>query len=255
MTTIDDVPDGALVEILSSVPGRDLILRCRPVCSLWRDIIDSHTLWKTKCQQDGYFSKQCTKYPPSWRMFYFLNLMKRNLLKNPCAEDGFEFWDKIEDRGDKWKVERLPGEHGKPLLDEKVKNYFVTSYGLCMKSQIIDLKAEGYYEEWMDVMQPAIVIKDWYAARHDCGCKYKLVVQLLSKDNIVIQEFQPEPIVIPQWSDAKWSQMEYTFTNYGPGVRYILFQHGGKDTQFWAGWYGIRVTNSSVTMEPGALAV
>lgn len=41
-------------------------------------------------------------------------------------------------------------------------------------------------------------------------------------------------------------QISHTFSNYPPGVRHILFQHGGKDTQFWKGWYGPRVTNSSI---------
>lgn len=45
-------------------------------------------------------------------------------------------------------------------------------------------------------------------------------------------------------------QVTHTFKNYGKGVRYVQFVHGGKDTQFWAGWYGIRVTNSCVEICP-----
>lgn len=45
-------------------------------------------------------------------------------------------------------------------------------------------------------------------------------------------------------------QMIHVFRDYGPGVRYIRFRHGGKDTQYWAGWYGIRVTDSSVEICP-----
>lgn len=47
-------------------------------------------------------------------------------------------------------------------------------------------------------------------------------------------------------------QMTHVFQNYGPGVRYIHFSHGGKDTQYWAGWYGIRVTNSCIEICPAA---
>lgn len=43
-------------------------------------------------------------------------------------------------------------------------------------------------------------------------------------------------------------QVSYTFSDYPRGVRYILFQHGGSDTQYWAGWYGPRVTNSSIVV-------
>ncbi|XP_063799952.1 F-box only protein 6-like isoform X2 [Pseudophryne corroboree] len=253
MAAISDVPEGVLLEILSSVPHRDLILQCRLVCSVWRDVIDSHTLWKMKCQRDGFLPKDWRKNPPDWRMFYVLSYKKRNLLRNPCATDDFNFWHKNEDLGDGWKVETLPGDHGQSFPEESVRKYFVTSYGPCIKSQTIDLTEEGYYGDLMDVMQPAIVIKDWYAARHDCGCRYTLLVQLLSKEHTVIEEFCPEPVVIPQWSDAKWAQVEHTFSSYGPGVRYVHFQHGGQDTQFWAGWFGIRVTNSSVMVDPGNL--
>lgn len=45
-------------------------------------------------------------------------------------------------------------------------------------------------------------------------------------------------------------QVTHVFKNYGKGVRYVRFVHGGKDTQFWAGWYGIRVTNSCVEICP-----
>lgn len=252
---INSIPEGVLLEIMSFVPAHDLILCCRLVCSLWRDIIDSPALWKKKSQKDGLVSRQCQRIPPDWRMFYFLHKKKRNLLKNPFAAEGFQHWEIKQNSGDEWKVEQLPGDHGQPFPDENVKDYFVTSYGLCSKSQLIDLYEEGYPEQWMDVMQPDIVIRDWYAARHDCGCKYEMCVQLLSKEKTVIQVFLPDPIVIMQWSDAKWSQIEHRFKNYGPGARYIYFQHGGQDTQFWAGWYGIRLTNSSIIVDPGDLSI
>nr|DBA16556.1 TPA: hypothetical protein GDO54_003937 [Pyxicephalus adspersus]DBA16557.1 TPA: hypothetical protein GDO54_003937 [Pyxicephalus adspersus]DBA16558.1 TPA: hypothetical protein GDO54_003937 [Pyxicephalus adspersus] len=251
---LSGIPEGALLEILSLVPAYDLILRCRLVCSLWRDIIDSPALWKKKCQRDGLVSKLSQRIPPDWRMFCFFHLKKKNLLKNSCASEGFQHWNIEENSGDEWKIEQLPGAHGQPFPDEKVKDYFVTSYGMCLKSQLIDLEAEGYPGHWMDAMQPDIVIRDWYAARHDCGSMYVLDVQLLSKEKTIIEGFLPDQIFIEQWSDAKWSQIEHRFKNYGPGVRYILFRHGGKDTQFWAGWYGIRVTNSSILIDPGDLS-
>lgn len=32
---------------------------------------------------------------------------------------------------------------------------------LCLKSQLVDLKAEGYWEELMDEFRPDIVVTDW----------------------------------------------------------------------------------------------
>lgn len=45
-------------------------------------------------------------------------------------------------------------------------------------------------------------------------------------------------------------QMTHVFKDYGPGVRYIRFSHGGQDQVFWEGWYGIRVTDSCIEICP-----
>lgn len=47
-------------------------------------------------------------------------------------------------------------------------------------------------------------------------------------------------------------QMIHVFKDYGPGVRYVKFSHGGKDSVFWAGWYGVRVTDSCVEVCPAS---
>lgn len=38
------------------------------------------------------------------------------------------------------------------------------------------------------------------------------------------------------------------FKNYGPGVRFIKFYHGGVDTQFWAGHYGSKMSGACVKL-------
>lgn len=43
-------------------------------------------------------------------------------------------------------------------------------------------------------------------------------------------------------------QVTHAFSDYGPGMRVISFEHGGQDTKFWDGWFGVRVTGSSVTV-------
>lgn len=114
-----------------------------------------------------------------------------------------------------------------------------------------------------------------YAPRWDCGCQYEITVELLNQRKKPIQTFNPEIITFPQWNEQQWNQvcklnkalrrrslgtnlnphlfffqMTHVFKNYGRGVRYVRFTHGGKDTQFWTGWYGIRVTNSCVEICP-----
>lgn len=155
-------------------------------------------------------------------------------------------WQIVENGGDKWKVEEVM----KPHPNETVRKNFVTSYMLCTKSQLIDLEMEGYNGMFMDKFQPDIKITDWYAPRYDCGCQYGMKVELLNQRRKTVKEFAPETVYFEQWNDQKWEQVTHVFRNYGRGVRFIRFTHGGKDTQYWAGWYGIRVTDSSVEICP-----
>ena len=39
------------------------------------------------------------------------------------------------------------------------------------------------------------------------------------------------------------------FTGYPPGCRFILYSHGGQDTKFWAGHYGVKITLSSLKFD------
>ncbi|KAG7323127.1 hypothetical protein KOW79_012829 [Hemibagrus wyckioides] len=94
--------------------------------------------------------------------------------------------------------------------------------------------------------------KKRYAPRWDCGSVYELHVELLNRKKKTVQFFQPKRVKFPQWNDQQLEQKTYTFKDYGPGVRFIRFKHRGKDTQFWAGHYGIRVTHSSVEICPSA---
>nr|XP_058898058.1 F-box only protein 6 isoform X4 [Kogia breviceps] len=216
LVSISQLPENILLEVFTHLPARQLLLNCRPVCSLWRDLIDLVTLWKRKCLREGYVTEDWDQPVADWKVFYFLCSLRRNLLRNPCAEEDMRSWKIDSNGGDQWKVESLPGAHGTDFPDPKVKKYFATSYE--------------------------------FAARADCGCTYHIRVQLASADYIVLASFEPPPVTVHQWNDARWTEVSHTFSDYPPGVRHILFQHGGKDTQFWAGWYGPRVTNSSIVI-------
>ncbi|XP_006004332.1 F-box only protein 2 [Latimeria chalumnae] len=247
---MESLPEAVLVKILAYIPVVELIVVCRLVCRQWKETVDGPAVWVLKCQQDGFACDSLEKQPEDWQVFYFLNAKKRNLIQNPCGQDGLESWQITENGGDMWKVLELPGDCGREFPNKTASQCFVASYEWCKKYQLVDLLAAGYWEEMLDTVQPDIVIKDWYAARSDCGCVYLLSVQLLSDTENVIQEFLPEEIVINQFSDANWHEISHTFSKYGPGVRYIKFEHGGKDNQFWNGWFGPRITNSTILVEP-----
>lgn len=128
MENINELPENILLELFTHVPARQLLLRCRLVCSLWRDLIDLVTLWKRKCLREGFITEDWDQPVADWKIFYFLRSLHRNLLHNPCAEEGFEFWSLDVNGGDEWKVEDLSGDQRKEFPNDQVKKYFVTSY-------------------------------------------------------------------------------------------------------------------------------
>ncbi|KAJ8371367.1 hypothetical protein SKAU_G00113950, partial [Synaphobranchus kaupii] len=248
LVMLPELPAAVLEEVFVHVPPEEVVRVCRLVCHEWRELADSAALWRERCRRDRFKPHDLTRLPTDWRMFYFLCKKRRNLLKNPSAEEQFNGWQILENGGDKWSIEDV----SEPLPDETVKKFFVTSYRPCKKFQIINLSKEGYNQSFMDEIQPDILISDWYAQRRDCGSMYEICVELLNQKKKVISKFCPEPVYFEQWTDQKWHQMTHVFHGYGRGVRFVRFCHGGSDTQYWAGWYGIRVTNSSVEISPSA---
>lgn len=240
------VPLEILEEIFLNLSPEQVVHLCRLVCRQWKEVADSESLWRDRCRREGYRLRDPAKIPKDWRLFYFLRKKRRNLLKNPRGEHEMNHWQIMQNGGDRWKVEKVMVAHP----NEVAQKNFVTSYGMCMKSQLVDLAVEGYNPSFMDHFQPDIKVSDWYAPRWDCGSEYQICVDLLNQRKKVVQTFAPETVYFEQWSDQKWNQMTHVFQDYGPGVRYIRFTHGGKDTQFWAGWYGIRITDSSVEICP-----
>ncbi|XP_068514476.1 F-box only protein 2 isoform X2 [Anas acuta] len=159
---MESLPEAVLIRILASIPAVDLVLACRLVCCQWKNLVDGAALWILKCQQEGLTGTESEENAENWQNFYFLSKKRRNLIKNPCGEEDLQHWGDVHNGGDGWKIEELPGDFGKEFPSEGVHKYFVTSYEWCRKSQVIDLRAEGYWEELMDTTQPKIVVKDWF---------------------------------------------------------------------------------------------
>uniref|UniRef100_UPI00358EA15F F-box only protein 44-like n=1 Tax=Myxine glutinosa TaxID=7769 RepID=UPI00358EA15F len=188
--------------------------------------------------------------PPDWQRFHRLRPIGRNMMRNPCARWGFRDWTITMDGdgGDGWKVQNvrvpLPEPH------ELTQRCFVSSYLKCTKKQTIDLLAEGLWEVFLD-NQPDIVVSEWYSSCWDCGCLYKLCCRLLAADQkTVIVEKTVQQELIPHLHDRSWKQAVLVLEHYGPGARYLEFEHSGEDTQFGSAWYMSRMTGASVMVVP-----
>ncbi|XP_039618146.1 F-box only protein 27-like [Polypterus senegalus] len=238
---LSEVSDDILFLILIHVPFCELITNCRLVCKRWKDVVNSQALWRVKYEQA--LSKKLQSRLPShtnWKNLFF-KLFARNLIKNPCGDDGFEHWN-VNHGGDGWVIEHHHGE----LKNTTSPNCFVTSFWWCKKTQCIDLLEEGFEEHFLDDFQPDILINDWYGSRHDCGAKYKIKVHLLNSRKEPLMSFKRQYPEIPQWNNSSYYKVQHVFHNYGPGVRFIFFSHQGTDNKFWAGHYGARIANSTV---------
>ncbi|XP_026512005.1 F-box only protein 17-like, partial [Terrapene carolina triunguis] len=84
------LPDELLARILSWVPGRALVTRCRLVCRRWRDLIDGPTVWRLQGERRPGLraTLAAARYwlPSQWSRICLLEPFGRNLLRNPCGQ-------------------------------------------------------------------------------------------------------------------------------------------------------------------------
>ena len=85
---IKDLPDSVLMHILSFLDGKGLLMKYSLVSKTWKRLIDSQTLWRTKCviHMKMEFTLKASFSPDDFKNFYmyFKNPYNRNLVKNPC---------------------------------------------------------------------------------------------------------------------------------------------------------------------------
>uniref|UniRef100_A0A8D2LBU3 F-box only protein 44-like n=1 Tax=Varanus komodoensis TaxID=61221 RepID=A0A8D2LBU3_VARKO len=247
MATLGDLPEHLLLDVLSFVPSRDLILSCRLVCLHWRALVDMPVLWKRKFQQKGKDSDE-----KELKAFYILCHLEKNLISNPCGEEGLDFWEtRTSPEG-----QDPPDKRREPMCrvgaHKRRRGAAANSLMLCrrlgIKSQWVTLKDHGYWDELIDEINPTIVVKDWYYYTH--RCYYRLCVKLLSAEFAVLQEYCSGDEYKCDLKDNEWREVSCTFNSCPPGVRHILFQHQGQHINLSHSRGRMRITKSSITVGP-----
>lgn len=280
---INSLPDDMLEEILIRIPAEFLCKNVTLVSKRWRNIIETDIFWIEKGLRDEKFDKRViqilqekNKLIP--KQLYFNCIFNKNLLKNPCGDLGFKYWVELE--SDHENIENLFKDvnNSKKYIDIYKKNYlnekftlqswyieceqtgtaknkqllkknkepyknFVTSFTLIAKLQVIDVGSfitEGFIEQY-DVH---LEVKEFYAARMDCGSRYILSVHLVDNDFNMVDNFYFQKRSLIE-TDGEWRIATHDFVIVKP-FRYILFYHAGCDLKFWKGFYGSKMTNSSV---------
>ncbi|EYB83202.1 hypothetical protein Y032_0340g2983 [Ancylostoma ceylanicum] len=111
-------------------------------------------------------------------------------------------------------------------------------------------------QNWvMDFIRPEITVRERCACREDCGAQYELRAQLLKEDeefdeNVILPRFRVAERSWAQWEGGKsWETVEHLLSEYPSGMRKLGIMSRGKDTQFWAGYYGSKFGATEVIIK------
>ncbi|WP_299733585.1 VCBS domain-containing protein [uncultured Endozoicomonas sp.] len=159
-----------------------------------------------------------------------------NLVVNSSAENGtLNGWTITANGGNGWAVTGV-GQEG--------SQSFISSYGWGRKSQIIDLEAQGFSLDDLD-SAPDINASEWYQGIQTTSDQYYFKVELRGANDEVIDSFDTGILT----ANGQWQEVAHQFTDYGAGVRFIYVEHGGKDTEYWAGHYGTAIDNTQIVID------
>ncbi|XP_054935298.1 F-box only protein 17 isoform X4 [Physeter macrocephalus] len=230
---LDALPPELLVQVLSHVPPRALVTRCRPVCRAWRDVVDGPTVWLLQLARDRSaegralyaVAQRCPPNSEDKKEFPLCALARyclraplgRNLIFNSCGEQGFRGWE-VEHGGNGWAVEKnlilVPGAPSQTCFVTSFESLIhlecdvrfpladpTGSRGWCFKRQLVDLVMEGVWQELLDSSQIEICVADWWGARENCGCIYRLRVRLLDMYENEVVKFSASPNPVLQWTE------------------------------------------------------
>uniref|UniRef100_UPI0037E8275D F-box only protein 50 n=1 Tax=Semicossyphus pulcher TaxID=241346 RepID=UPI0037E8275D len=223
--------------------------------------------WKQRCEEE--WSLQGAPMPDSvdWKSVYEAKPLGRNFLKNPSphglskdspppepdlpeAPSGGPPIFEPEGDFSGWttSTETLPYDTSGIPPGAVVCQ--MGRFSWFSMEQVVDLKAEGLWDELLDEFQPEIVVQDWYDESQLHKNIYELHVTLLGADkSTVISEHSVSPTEDRTAYTHSWKEVSHVFSGYGPGVRYVHFLHRLKN-MFFNGFYHTIFTGSSVTIKP-----
>ncbi|APR77686.1 Microneme protein 4 [Minicystis rosea] len=167
-----------------------------------------------------------------------------NLLQNPGAETGdLTGWQVLLSGGNGWTA-----AVGDPALRLFGTLNFITSYGMGSRSQLVDLTTVGLTQAELDAAPP-LTVREWYhGGGYNTGDKYYLKVELRDGSNNVLASYGLGTQASPVTTNATWQVATKTLSAYGAGLRYVYFEDGGNDAEFWNGYYGATMDGASVVV-------
>lgn len=159
-----------------------------------------------------------------------------NLLVNGDASAGLTGWNVTEAGGSGWDTS---------------SGVFYSSYGWDRKNQTVDLIAKGYSATQLDTEKPMISVGERYVMQYTDAllAKYRFNVTLQDASHSPLASYDTTDIFI---TNINWVWMNHGFTGYPTGVRYVYFEHGGRDWALggsgWGGFFGTRMDDCYVKL-------
>ncbi|TKS83702.1 F-box only protein 50 NCC receptor protein 1 [Collichthys lucidus] len=223
--------------------------------------------WKKKCADE--WSLQGAPMPDGldWKSVYEAKPLGRNFLKNPSPHGLSKnvplpepelpevpgggpprFQPDGDFSGWTTSVEVLP--YDTSGIPPGVMICGLSQFSWFTMEQVVDLKAEGLWDELLDEFQPEIVVQDWYEESQLDDSIYQLHVKLLGADkSTVIAEHTANPTEDRNVYSHNWKEVSHVFSGYGPGVRYVHFVHRLKN-MFLNDFFSTVFADSSVIVKP-----
>ncbi|MFC5828393.1 hypothetical protein [Nonomuraea insulae] len=170
--------------------------------------------------------------------------LQRQVLANGSGQDGVGGWSVLENS---WQV---ASGYADALGWTTSFTAGAGANGWCRKSQLIDLRAAaGLTDPYLDGA-PDLGVSDWVSAVTTAGCQYYLRVRLLDAAGQVVKDVRSDTVdVIPATGipyRPDWRQILLRLRDYGPGVRYVSVEHGGRNPSGTDTGHGFQVTGTTV---------
>uniref|UniRef100_A0A8C7Y388 F-box only protein 50 n=1 Tax=Oryzias sinensis TaxID=183150 RepID=A0A8C7Y388_9TELE len=221
--------------------------------------------WKRRCEAEWGLRGAPMPDGLDWKTIYEARPLGRNLLRNPAPlglskaspPPENELPDapprgppRFQPDGDfsAWTTSTEVLPYDTSGIPEGVVVCALPQFSWFTLEQVVDLKAEGLWEELLDGFQPEVVVQDCYEESQLHQSIYQLQVKLLAADkSTVISEHSVSPTEDLSVYSHQWKEVSHVFSGYGPGVRYIHFLHRLKNS-FLNDFFPTRFTDSSVVI-------
>ncbi|KAB1274134.1 F-box only protein 27 [Camelus dromedarius] len=253
---LSQLPPELLLAVLSLLPPRTLLGRCRQVCRRWRALVDAPGLWLKILARD-----HRALWPVVRSCLPRADAASACLLGRFCARGpiGRNLLCKREREGGEPRKEDRPQGSGSEGLEgrDHTGNHWTSPWDRGQledewyhkKKQVLDLEEEGFWPELLDSGKIEICFSDWWTDQQDINSIYRLTIQLLDANQAILDQFSTTLFPIRNRRHTSFLEVSHVFSNLKTGVRFVSLEHWVREMEFCSKHYGIYLPNSSVIVQ------